>query len=95
VIAGEKTAADAHPNGARPWRWDDYVVKFEGLTQHLLPEDKRGAFVAAAKRVRHLAPKDLFALIPAMAAGRVHPDRPTGEGIFDAAVSAPQAGSVP
>ena len=38
VIAGEKAAADAHPNGARPWGWDDYVGKFDGSLTERMPE---------------------------------------------------------
>ena len=41
TIAGEKAAADAHPNGARPWRWEDYVGKFDSLTEGMLPAAAR------------------------------------------------------
>ena len=55
IVAGEKAAADAHPNGARPWGWDDYVGKFEGLAADMMPEAERQAFLSAAKRVAELA----------------------------------------
>jgi 2-methylcitrate dehydratase len=84
VIAGEKAAADAHPNGARPWRWPDYVGKFEGLTAELLAEPERQRFLHAAKDVSSLASAELGALVPALPDGAVTPSRATGEGIFDA-----------
>ncbi len=88
VVAGEKAAADAHPNGARPWRWDDYLAKFGALTDGILPKSERDGFLAAAQRIKDLSARELDALIPALPAGSVRPDRPTGEGIFDFALNA-------
>ena len=82
-IAGEKATADAHPNGAQPWRWPDYVGKLDGLTAELLPAAERQAFLAAAQRVAELPAEEIAALVPALPTGSVIPDRPTGEGIFD------------
>lgn len=90
VIAGEKAAADAHPNGARPWRWDDYAGKFSGLTAELLDKAERDAFLDAARRATMLSPTEIDKLIPALPAGSVVPDKPTGAGIFD---YAPHAGT--
>ena len=82
TIAGEKAAADAHPNGAHPWRWEDYVGKLDGLTEGLLPA-AREKFLAAAERVAELSSAALNDLIPMLPAGVVKPDAPTGDGIFD------------
>jgi 2-methylcitrate dehydratase len=92
VVAGEKAAADAHPNGSKPWGWDDYVGKFDGLTADMLPRDDRAAFLAAAERVTKLAPPEISALVPVLPPGMVVPDRPTGEGIFDFGVPSPLGG---
>lgn len=83
VIAGEKGVADAHPNGARPWGWDEYVAKFDGLTRDRLGAGEREAFLAAARDLRHLRPEELSELIPALPAGAIVVDGPTGAGIFD------------
>jgi 2-methylcitrate dehydratase len=83
AIAAEKAAADAHPNGARPWRWADYAEKFETLAGELLDEPDRRAFLAAAQEVATLSPAELDALVPAAPPGEVNPAAPTGEGIFD------------
>jgi len=83
VIAAEKAAADAHPNGAHPWRWEDYVRKFDALTGSMLPGPDRNGFVSAARRIAELTPGELDRLVPALPAGAVAPVEPTGEGIFD------------
>jgi 2-methylcitrate dehydratase len=83
VIVGEKAVADAHPNGAHPWTWPDYVRKFEELTADTLAEPPRQAFLAAAQGVAGLPPGGLDGLVPALPEGTVSPVRPTGQGIFD------------
>lgn len=83
TLSRERAVADAHPNGARPWGWDDYAGKFTALTVKAISEDARNAFLAAAKSFERLERGRLSALIPAMPMGAVKPDRPTGEGIFD------------
>ncbi|MDB5528481.1 MAG: MmgE/PrpD [Devosia sp.] len=83
TIVGERAVADAHPNGAHPWTWPDYASKFETLTRGMLDEAERQAFLAAAKGFKNLDTKGLEALLPALPAGAVTPDRPTGQGIFD------------
>lgn len=83
VVADERAVADAHPNGIHPWGWPDYVGKFESLTRDTLDDDARQRFFAAARGHASLKAGELDALVPALAAGTVTPDRPTGQGIFD------------
>ncbi|MCZ6483778.1 MAG: MmgE/PrpD family protein [Alphaproteobacteria bacterium] len=83
AVTGELAVADAHPNGARPWRFDDYAGKFRALTAPLLPEEEAEAFIAMARRLPELKAAELRRLNPALAAGTVTPDRADGKGIFD------------
>lgn len=83
TVAGERAVADAHPNGAHPWTWPDYAGKFAILTRDLLDEPARQAFLEAARGHAALKPAEIDRLTPALAAGRVSPDKPTGQGIFD------------
>jgi 2-methylcitrate dehydratase len=83
VITGERAVADAHPNGARPWTWPAYAEKFSTLTRGILGETEREHFLHSAKGFTGLAAGALDALIPALPAGEVKPDKPTGQGIFD------------
>jgi Uncharacterized protein involved in propionate catabolism len=88
VITGERAVADAHPNGARPWTWPDYVGKFDGLTGEIIDSAERDAFLSAARDVANLPAGSLDALVPALPEGTVTPSRPTGEGIFDRGLDA-------
>jgi len=83
VIADERAVADAHPNGAHPWGWADYLGKFETLTRDTLDAAARERFFAATHGHAELAAGALDALLPALPAGTVVPDKPTGAGIFD------------
>ncbi|MBL8837977.1 MAG: MmgE/PrpD family protein [Alphaproteobacteria bacterium] len=83
TLSDEKPVADAHANGRAPWRWDDYVRKFETLAPAALDRDARDCFLDAALRASTLTPAEIVALLPALPAGAVEPDAPTGAGIFD------------
>jgi 2-methylcitrate dehydratase len=83
VISGERAVADAHPNGAHPWTWPDYAGKFTTLTQEMLPEPSRAAFLEAARDFAGLGADELDRLVPVLPAGSVEPSAPTGQGIFD------------
>jgi 2-methylcitrate dehydratase len=83
VITGERGVADAHPNGAKPWTWPDYAEKFSTLTRDVLGEAEKEDFLAYAKGFSSLPAGALDVLLPALPAGKVRPDKPTGEGIFD------------
>ena len=82
-IVERKAAADAHPNGASPWTWADYVNKFETLA---------GECCDHAERLRFIDMVDRLALLPASGIRELHPvcsedwvaaRRPNGRGIFD------------
>jgi 2-methylcitrate dehydratase len=83
IVEAEKPVADAHPNGRKPWRMADYLAKFRGLTADLIAPAESERFIASAQRLLDLSPAEVRGLNPAMPAGTVHPDRPTGEGILD------------
>ncbi len=83
TVTGELAVADAHPNGAHPWRFDDYAGKFRALTAPLLPEEEAEAFIAMARRLPELKAAELRRLNPALPAGTVTPDGADGKGIFD------------
>src|SRR5690606_21311202 len=59
VITAEKAVADAHPNGAAPWRTADYVGKFRGLTQGLVLPGEAERFLELASRLSSLTPAEV------------------------------------
>jgi 2-methylcitrate dehydratase len=83
TVSGEKRVADAHPNGAAPWQWPDYLGKLGRLGEGLLAEGEEARFVGLVERLASLDADSVRALMPALRAGMVRPDRATGEGIFD------------
>jgi 2-methylcitrate dehydratase len=83
VIAGEKAAADAHPNGSRPWLWPDYLGKFNTLAGDLLDAAELVRLPALLRRLPNLGAAELVALTPVLPDGFVEPATPTGAGIFD------------
>jgi 2-methylcitrate dehydratase len=78
----ERSVADAHPNGRRPWRWPDYVEKLERLTDGRLAPAARRRFVEMAARLGALSADEVRELNPALPAGAVPPAEPDERGIF-------------
>ena len=82
MVDAERRVADAHPNGAAPWAWPDYVGKFDGLTGSLIDPAERKRFIALARRLPSLSPTEVRQLNPVLRDGVV--ETPTaGRGIFD------------
>jgi 2-methylcitrate dehydratase len=82
-VAAELAVADAHPNGRRPWRFADYVEKFSRLTGALLVPTEAARFIELCSGLTRLSSAALRTLNPALPAGTVTPEWPTGEGILD------------
>jgi 2-methylcitrate dehydratase len=82
AVSAEKAVADAHPNGAAPWRTPDYVRKFRGLTAGLLAPAEAERFLDLVSRLPRLAPEEVRRLNPALPPGAVRPSEPDGRGIF-------------
>jgi 2-methylcitrate dehydratase len=89
VIAGEKAVADAHPNGRRPWSWQDYLGKFENLARSLVTPTELSRFPELVRRLPDLSPAALIGLTPVLPDGAVTPAAPTGQGIFDYGLASP------
>ncbi len=83
VLNFEKAAADAHPNGAAPWRAEDYAAKFRRLAAPVLDASETARVLDLAENLAGLDAAGLIALNPVAPPGAVLPDRPTGQGIFD------------
>jgi 2-methylcitrate dehydratase len=75
VATEEWLVADAHPNGRRPWRWPDYLVKLEQLAGGRLPRDARERFVDLAARLGRLSAEEVRQLNPALPPGAIAAER--------------------
>lgn len=83
TIEASKDVADAHPNGAKPWSWPDYVGKFDNLTSGVIDPGERNRFISAVEGLDALDGKALASLNPGLPDGAVNPSAPTGGGLFD------------
>ena len=82
VVAAERAVADAHPNGAAPWTWPDYVGKFQALTDGMIDPAEAERFTSLAARVATLTPEQVRRLNPVLRPGMVTTPQ-QGRGIFD------------
>lgn len=82
VVSEERAVADAHPNGTRPWGWDDYVGKFSTLTASLCADAERSRFLESAARLADLCEAEVCELYP-VAHASVQDVGDIAPGIFD------------
>jgi len=80
-IETAKDVADAHPNGATPWNWPDYVGKFDRLMDGVIATAERDRFIAAVDNLGDLPAADIRRLNPVLPSGAV--DAPATTGLFD------------
>jgi 2-methylcitrate dehydratase len=79
TIVDELAIANAHPLGAHPFGRDDYIRKFEMLTDGILTPRESARFLEAVQDLPRLAAGELIALNVSMPASRVQSGKP---GIF-------------
>jgi 2-methylcitrate dehydratase len=83
VVSAEKAVADAHPNGARPWQWQDYVGKFDTLALERCGQEERDRFIDTAAAIADLGWQDIRSLHPRVRTEYAPAAQPDGKGIFD------------
>jgi 2-methylcitrate dehydratase len=62
TITDEIAVADAHPLGARPFARENYLAKFRGLAEGVLPAAETERFLALAQRLPELTAAELGGL---------------------------------
>jgi 2-methylcitrate dehydratase len=62
TIVDEIAVADAHPLGARPFARENYLAKFRGLAEGVLPDTETERFLALAQRLPELTAAELGGL---------------------------------
>ena len=79
VIEDELAIANAHPLGATPWGRDDYIGKFNVMTEGLVAPREAARFLEAAQDVANLPAGELHRLNVAVPNGTLEAANP---GIF-------------
>jgi 2-methylcitrate dehydratase len=78
-IDDELAVANAHPHGARPFQRDDYIRKFQEMTDGILSAREANRFLEAAQDLPRLPAGELDALNVALPSGKLAEGKP---GIF-------------
>ena len=59
IIMAEKTLANAHPFGSKPFKRQDYIQKFLSLTEKLIAKKESDRFLNLAENLESLSAEDL------------------------------------
>ena len=79
VISEELAVANAHPRGAKPFGRDDYIRKFQTLTDGVITAKESDRFLQAAQDLANLDAHGLFELTVSLPPGKLAEGKP---GIF-------------
>ncbi len=82
TIDDEIERADAHPAGARPFKRENYIAKFDTLTEKLISKEERDRFISVAERLKDLSGKEVMELTVEMPIDQVKSNKPDRVGIF-------------
>ncbi len=80
AIRQEKAVADAHPNGASPWKWENYLGKFRDLAADVVTSETNSEFIELAQNVSQLTPEQIRQLNPPVS---ISLEENPARGIFD------------
>jgi len=61
-IIEERSVADAHPSGHRPFRRANYIEKFNMLTEGIISQKETRRFLELVQNLKNLKPKDIAEL---------------------------------
>ena len=61
-IVDELGVANAHPAGAKPFKREDYIRKFDTLTEGIISKDERNRFISLAQRLPELTAGEILEL---------------------------------
>jgi 2-methylcitrate dehydratase len=61
-IVDELGVANAHPAGAKPFKREDYIRKFDTLTEGIISKDERNRFISLAQRLPELTASEILEL---------------------------------
>ena len=79
VIEDEMLVANAHPNGARPFEREDYIGKFETMTDGIITPRESNRFLEVVQNLAKLPAGDLHLLNVTLPKGMIESGKP---GIF-------------
>ncbi len=81
-IIAEKTLANAHPAGARPFKREQYIHKFKTLTKGIISEEESERFLTAVQNLSRLKAGELDQLNVHVPLSSLDTHKPDGLGLF-------------
>jgi 2-methylcitrate dehydratase len=81
-LVDELAVADAHPLGTRPFTRQDYIRKFDTLTEGLITLSERDRFLELAQRLPELTAKEVLGLNVQLPLARLSHHKRDERGIF-------------
>jgi len=82
TITDELAVANAHSAGARPFARDDYIRKFETLTEGVIDPGEGWRFLDLVQRLPDLSPEEVCAINVELAPSNLTCNEPDQRGIF-------------
>lgn len=82
TVVDELGVANAHPAGAKPFKRNDYIRKFDELTEGLIAKDERQRFLSLVQRLPELTAVEVQELNVQMAIDKVINSQRDTKGIF-------------
>ena len=82
TIVDELGVANAHPAGAKPFKRDDYIRKFDTLTEQIIKKDERNRFISLVQRLPEITATELLELNVQLPMGILLNSQRDTKGIF-------------
>ena len=82
VIEDEMALANAHPDGARPFKRENYINKFQTLTEGIITKSESNRFLETVQSLTKLSAEDLFNLSVTVDAAELIYNKRDERGIF-------------
>ena len=82
TIVDELGVANAHPAGARPFKREDYIRKFDTLTEGIITKDERNRFISLVQRLPEITASELLELNVQLPADTLVNSKRDTKGIF-------------
>lgn len=82
VIEDELACANAHPSGARPFKRENYIAKFDMLTKNIVASDERDRFIETVQALSTLSGEDVKTLNVQVDESKIETDPTQQNGIF-------------
>ncbi|MBX2845363.1 MAG: MmgE/PrpD family protein [Saprospiraceae bacterium] len=81
-VAGELDRANAHPAGARPFIRENYVHKFDTLTENIISTEERHRFINLVERLPELTAEEVVGLNVQVSPDKMPMNTADSRGIF-------------